>query len=438
MKKYITRVKSSQFIVLGFFCSCFILCASAVWAESLEELVAAAKKYDARYLAVRAEYEATVFQVDQASSKLFPSLSASGNLARNNVKVTYDNSRYESFDRDYTSNDWSAQLVQPLFHVEDWAQLTKSQQAREQSLCTLRQAESELILRLAQAYYDVLYAKENLEFLEAEKRTLSERQLATRSLHQSGAVAGTEPLQIQARLALVTADVLEARWELANKRRVLESVAGPNTTDPDPVAETEIEKREETLDDWLARIPENPQVRAAGFSLKIAKADELRAASGFWPAIDAIGTYQEAQLGPSASLPVETQNKNSSLGVRCTWTLFSGLGTLAQYRETQKNREKAQYGLLALEREAGIQIAEAYSGVHSGLEQIKALNQGVEVGAEVVRAMEKGHAVGARTFAQVLEARQQWLEVKNQRNQAFYKLLLNQLKLHLAVSEFDF
>jgi outer membrane protein TolC len=116
--------------------------------------------------------------------------------------------------------------------------------------------------------------------------------------------------------------------------------------------------------------------------------------------------------------------------------LFSGWGTLAEYREAQKNKEKAQYDLLAAEREAEIQIAEAYSGVCSGLEQMKALHQGVSAAAEVVRATEKGYGVGAHTLAQVLDARQKLFEAQSC-SQAFYKLLLNQRKLHLAVSEFD-
>ncbi|MBI4396360.1 MAG: TolC family protein, partial [Elusimicrobia bacterium] len=124
--------------------------------------------------------------------------------------------------------------------------------------------------------------------------------------------------------------------------------------------------------------------------------------------------------------------------VRLTWSLFSGGGTLADYRESKKRKEKAQADLLAVEREVGIQIAESYSGIHSSLEQLKALDQGVAASAQVLHAMEKGYASGARTLAQVLDSRRDLLEAKRLRSETFYKALMSQFSLHLAVSEFDF
>jgi len=335
------RIKINRFLAGGFCCFA-LFWATALRAESLEEMTALAKKYDARYLAAHAEYEAAVFRADQALSKLLPALSANGNLARNNAKVTYDDSKIANFDREYTTNDWSAQIAQPLFHVEDWAGTIKARRAKEQSRCNLQQAEAELSLRLAQAYYDFLFAKENENLLEAEKRTLTEKWLSAKGLHQAGAVAAAEPLQVQARLALIVANILEAKWEVANKQRLLETMVGINITEPEPVKENMTEITWGTLDDWLQRVSENPQVRAADFSLKMAKQDEWRASSGFWPGIDAVGMYQEALAGPSAALPIETKSKTSSVGVRCTWALFSGGGTLAEYGESKKNQEKAE------------------------------------------------------------------------------------------------
>ncbi len=414
-----------------------VACGLVAHAESLEEMTALAKKNDARYLAARAEYTAKTFQSDQALSRLLPTLEASGDLGKNHLKSTYDNHRFTALDRDFESNRWSAELIQPIVRMDAWMGLARSQKVNAYALCNLRLAESDLVLRLAQAYYDVLLAQESVGFLEAEKRTLTEQWQSAKGMHSSGAVAGTEPMQIQARLSLIVAQLLEAQWELANKRRVLESIAGEETVDPDPVPESELDKSLGSLDDWLARVPENYQVRSARMSLEVAQGSQWQSASGFWPSIDAVGTYGDAHQGPTAAFPVETNDKSYSASLRCTWVLFSGWGTVAECREAQKNTEKAQYDLLAAEREAGIQIAEAYSGVCSGLEQMKALHQGVAAATEVMHAMEKGYTVGARTLAQVLDARQQLLDAKRSCSQAFYKLLLNQRKLYLAVSEFE-
>ncbi|MBI4396891.1 MAG: TolC family protein, partial [Elusimicrobia bacterium] len=313
-------MKKSPLTIKGIYCACLILFAPTLRAESLKEMIPWAKKYDARYLAARADYEATGFRVAQARSRLLPSLEANADFAKNKLRITYDDPNFTDLDRRFKTRDWSAQLVQPLFRLEEWAGLTRSEKAKKQSYYSLRQAEFELVMRLAQGYYDVLLAKENLNVLESEKRALTERWQAAMGLHKSGAVSGTEPLQIQARLSLVIAAVLEAQWELANKRRILESMAGPNVMDPEPVDESEIEKEWGDLEDWLHRVSENPRVRASAFSLEAAKQDELRAHSGFWPGVDAVGVYQKAWLGPSAALPIETRNRNASAGVRLTWS----------------------------------------------------------------------------------------------------------------------
>lgn len=404
-------------------------------AETLEEMIPWAKKYDARYLAAQADYDMAVFRVDQARSKILPSLNTGANVTRNNLDISYDDPRYVPLNRDFNSQGVSAELIQPLFRLGDWAGLAVSEKSREASFYSFRQADSDLLLRLAQAYYDVLLAKENLNVLEAEKSALHEHWVAAEGLFKSGAVSGTAPLQIQARLSLVTAGVLEAQWGLANKRRLLETITGPDVVGPDPAEESEIEKDWGDLDDWISRESENFQIRAAVLNVEAAAREEVRAHSGFWPGVDAVGSYQNDRLGPSASVPVNTLNENASVGVRFSWSLFSGGGTLAEYRESIKRKEKAQSDLLAVQRDVDIQIAETYSGLLIGGEQLKALNQSVSASEQVTRGMEKGYQVGARTLTEVLDAREELLKAQRARNEVFYRQLVNQLKLRLLVGE---
>jgi outer membrane protein len=425
--------------IIGWIICAFITCYTrVVWAESLEEMAMAARKHDASYLAARADYDVKVFQAYQAFSNLLPSLNVGGNLTKNHLLVTYDNERFTKLDRDYDSRDVSAQLIQPVFRMDVWSELARSQKAQEYELYNLHQAESDLLLRLAQAYYDILFARENVGLLEAEKQTLSAQWIAAKGLHQSGAVAGTEPLQVQARLSRVTAALLQAQWELANKRRILKTIVGPDQDDPMPVSDAEIESDLGLLDDWLQRASESYQIRSGHLSVEIAKQEAWKAYSGFWPSIDAVGTYENALAGPSAALPVDTINRSYSAGIRCTWYIFSGFGTIARCMEAQKKIEKAQSELIALENQVLIQITENYSEICSGIEQLKALDQGVAASQRVVSGMEQGYSVGARSLTEVLNARQQLFEAKRSRSEVFYKLLLNQLKLDLAVGKVDF
>lgn len=407
-------------------------------AESLEEMADLAKHFDAHFLSARADEEASSCQVQEAFSQLLPTIDLDGDWMKNHILVTYDNRRFTKIDRDYDSAQWSAQLTQPIFDLKAWTGLGRAQTAHDLAGRRFRQAELDLFQRLTQAYYDTLFAIENVRILEEEKSNLASRLANIKGLHQSGVVAGTETLQVKSRLAMVEAQLLEAQWTLANKRRLLKSMTGPDVGDPDPVGRDQIENNPGYLEDWLARLPDNVQVQSKQLDLEIAKQGQGQAASGFWPSIEAIGTYGDAMEGPTASLPVETINKNYSAGFRCTWTLFSGFGTIAACNEVQKNADKAQAELKAAQREVSIQIAQYYSGISSGFKQLQALDQSVAAGKEVVQAMEEGYHVGAHSLMELLDARQQLLEAKRERSEAFYKLLMDQCQLHLAVGEINF
>lgn len=414
---------------------CFMICCSPAIAETLEEMIPLAKEYDAQYRAAQAEYAAACLRTDQARSKILPELNTGANVTRNKLDVTYDDSRFSPVDRNFNSQGLSAVLTQPLLRLDDWSGYSASVKERQVALFSFRQAESDLLLRLAEGYYDVLLAQENLVVLEAEKKALIEHAFAIKGLFKSGAVSGTAPLQIEARLALVTAGVLEANWQLVNKQRFLETIVGPDLMAPIPADESEMENGWGDLEDWVVRGEENFRVRAARAAVEAAIREEARAFSGFWPGVDAVGTYQEDRAGPSSSMPVNTVNKNATVGLRFYWPIFSGLGTIAGYRESAKNKEKAEYNLLAAQRDTEVQISETYSGLLFGLEQLKALNQSINASDQVTLGMEKGYQVGARTLTEVLDSREESLKAKRAHNQVFYRHLVNQLKLRLLVGD---
>ncbi len=426
-------------IVRVYFFSIFIglilaLC-GRVQAESLAELMNSAKKYDAAYLAAKADYEGSHFQLLQTRAKLLPSINASASLTRNSLNLSYDDTRFEKLDYLYNSHSWSFQATQPLLNLENWSLLARARKVKERSSYNLRQALSDLLLRLAEAYYNYLTAKENLDLSMAQQQFLSEQLGAVELRHQMGASPITELLQIQARSALAQSQVLEAQWELANNRRKLENIAGPNFNEPDPLDEKSLESDWGELEDWLRRINDNPKVRMAELAYEAAQFDEVRVYSGFWPAVEAVSSYEDGHQGPTASVPSETRSRSGSIGLKFTWSLFSGGGNWSGLKVSQKQTEKTKIELQNAQRETRLQMSEFYGGIQFGIKQLKALKAGVLASNRVLNAMEEGHDKGSQVWVQVLEARRQCLESEKNLNEAISKLLLNQIKLHTAVGE---
>ena len=123
-------------------------------AADLLDIYHAAQSQDAVFGAARAAREAGQEKLSQGRALLMPS-----------VTLTADKTRYDTtveaaslpapVDNKYTSHGYGVSLVQPLFREQNWALYVESDLQVIQSEAQYRLAEQDLVLRSAQAYFDV-------------------------------------------------------------------------------------------------------------------------------------------------------------------------------------------------------------------------------------------------------------------------------------------
>jgi outer membrane protein len=410
---------------------------SDVHGETLVDTINAAKIYDSVYLAAIAQHESILTKKSQALAELLPRLSAYGNANWNDRNTSYDNDDQTTFSRTFNTQGYGVQLTQPVFQMGSFASYSQSKCFIIQSMAQLAQAENELILRTAQAYYDLLIAKDVLENIRAQKSAIKEQLAAAEKGFEIGASSITDVKESEAKFGLIEAQKIEAELDIENKRNILHMIAGPDIGDPQPVCGNPQLSESENMPPLIAKVENNATVLAAKAALEASEKEISKSKAGYYPTLDLVASYSDNSQGPDANNPnsVNVRVRNTSAGIQIQVPLFSGGSTIAKVRESVKLRDKAKEELKNARRQIALQIRQAFTGVVSGTVQIKALEAGVASSELALKSNNLGFTYGMRTSIDVLNAQQQLYSAMTDLNKARYNAWMQRLKLGLLVGD---
>ena len=145
----------------------------------------------------------------QGRAGLLPSLSISGNTLWNENEIAFNNGATLGKPR-FNSNGYSVSLSQPLFRWQNWVSYDQSKLQVVQAEANFVQARQDLILRVAQAYFDVIYANENLKAVRANKLAIIQQLELAKKSFEVGTATITDTHEAQARFDLASAQEIAA------------------------------------------------------------------------------------------------------------------------------------------------------------------------------------------------------------------------------------
>ena len=388
---------------------------------------------DATFQAARSAQVAGQEQLSQGRALLLPSVNLSGNASANDVDTQYNGSSiFPGGVRKYSASGYAVTLNQPLYRAQSYAQYAQAKFGVEQVDAQFTAAQQDLIVRVAQAYFDVLLAQYSVTLAEAQKESISEQLAQAKRNFEVGTSTITDTHDAQARFDLTVAQEIAIQNDLENKQNALEQIVGH------PAGELVTVKGEvplqapvpTSMDAWVEKaLAQNPDVKIAQAALEIAGEEVRKARGGHMPTLDLVASY--GQNNQSGSLGYDQTAK--TVGVQLNLPLFQGGATSSKVREAVANQEKARQELDATRRRVTQQARQAYLGVTSGIAQVKALQQAVISNQSSLDSTKLGLEVGVRTSVDQLNARQQLFSARRDLAQALYSYILAQLKLGAAV-----
>jgi len=409
-------------------------------AQSLLELYQAARGYDATYLSAKAQAESVAYAAAQAEASRLPSVAMTGNSSR--AKVDYPGMVPGT---NASTSDLTILGKQPLFNRSTKFAVEQARKSVDVARYDLAAAEQDLIVRVAQAYFDVLAAQDTLSTAGANKAAISEQLASAKRNFEVGTATITDTREAQARYDLAVAQELIAENDLRTKRIFLDQLVGKPNTAPKPlIAPVELPAMPPiAVDDWVTRADEqHPAVLRARLGYETARLETEKARAGHLPTLDAVGTLKTSHgLSNTSSglLPtVGYGNTNTaSIGLQLNVPLFSGFAVQNRVKETLLLEEKARNDLESALRQVATATRQTYYGVLSGQAQVKALEAAESSSQLALDATKLGYKVGVRVNLDVLNAQTQLYTAQRDLAKARYDVLVNELKLRQASGQLN-
>ena len=421
-----------MFRLLPLFAAISTTLALPVQAQSLVKLYESARGFDAAYQSAKSQFDATLAKADQAKAAILPVANLSLGMSRSNQDITPD----VGSNRSYGTETATVSASQPLYRPANWATYQQGIKQVDLAQAQLASADQDLIVRVSQAYFDVLAAQDSLAFIQAQKTAVAEQLASAKRNFEVGTATITDTRDAQAKYDLVIAQEIAADNDLRVKKIALDQLVGAENTKPQALAQPLVlpALSPDNVSTWVKQSETtHPGIQQAQIALDVALLETKKAQAGHKPTLDLNVNYSAINnMEGSSTAGIGTHVNAGSIGLSFNLPLFAGFATQNRLRETLSLEEKARNDLEGARRAVAQGTRTAFFGVLSGQGQVKALEAAEASSQSALDANKLGYQVGVRINIDVLNSQSQLFDTKAKLAKARYDVLLGSLKLRQA------
>ena len=421
-----------MFRLLPLFAAISTTLALPVQAQSLVKLYESARGFDAAYQSAKSQFDATLAKADQAKAAILPVANLSLGMSRSNQDITPD----VGSNRSYGTETATVSASHPLYRPANWATYQQGIKQVDLAQAQLASADQDLIVRVSQAYFDVLAAQDSLAFIQAQKTAVAEQLASAKRNFEVGTATITDTRDAQAKYDLVIAQEIAADNDLRVKKIALDQLVGAENTKPQTLAQPLVLPAlvPDDVSTWVKQSETtHPGIQQAQIALDVALLETKKAQAGHKPTLDLNVNYSAINnMEGSSTAGIGTHVNAGSIGLSFNLPLFAGFATQNRLRETLSLEEKARNDLEGARRAVAQGTRTAFFGVLSGQGQVKALEAAEASSQSALDANKLGYQVGVRINIDVLNSQSQLFDTKAKLAKARYDVLLGSLKLRQA------
>jgi outer membrane protein len=405
--------------------------------EDLLQIYREARENDPTLAAARASWQATQERLPQARSLLLPNVNLTAAVNGNVYDASlHTDPRTDINGRGFAFGSATVSASQPLYRYANKVAVDQARDQVEQSDFTLESARQDLILRVAQAYFNVLLSQFNVELAESQKAATSEQLAQAKRNFEVGVATITDTNEAQAQYDAIVAQEISARNDLDNQRTALRAIIGRAPGELKrlgPGFEPQLPSPDSS-DYWVDKaLADNPQVKVAQYNYDIATMEVDRQRAGHLPTLDLVGSFNVQGSNASVNTSFANDSRQALVGLALTVPIYQGGFVDSKVREAIALQDNARQNLEAARRTALFNAQTGYSGVASAAASVKAFEQALVSAQTAYESNKTGQEVGVRTNLDVLNTQQQVYQRRRDLAQAYFNYLIGVLRLRNAV-----
>src|SRR3954462_100265 len=420
----------------SFFAAALAWAALPCFADDLVQVYRDAQRYDAQYSAARYALEAGREKLPQGRALVLPTLGLTGNLTRQRVdSVTHDPALAPSFLRYPRAFGYQLTFTQPIFRLQNWLQYDEGEVQVQQAEAIFGQAVQDLMLRVSQAYFDVLASEDTLAVVRTQKTAISEQLAQAKRNFEVGTATITDTHEAQSRADLIHAQEIAAQNDLDSRRRSLQLITGKEYGElkhlrPDVKLS---QPNPDDMQSWvdLAEKQSYP-VLVQRASTEIAGLEARRNRAAHLPTLDLVGTHGTTNQTGTLTSGIGNDLTVTSVGFQLAFPLYQGGALNSREREAAALALKSKDDLENARRTSALTTRQSFLSVINGIAQVGALETKLVSSQSAPESNKLGYEVGVRINIDVLNAQQQLYSTERDLAVARYNTITNHLRLKAA------
>jgi outer membrane protein len=406
----------------------FGLSSYALQAQDLINVYRLALKQDAELKIAEAEFRATRESLPIARSTLKPQIDFSTSISQRESDFSTTGSNT------IQNSDYSFNLTQNLFNAEILATIDAAEATVAKARADLEVSQQDLVLRVAENYFDILAAQDDVEFAKAEETAIARQLEQAQKRFEVGLIAITDVREAQAQYDSAVARTILAGNLLDNAFQALQVIIAQP---PSPELARLSDGFELLLPEpaqsqpWVEiALQNNRSLISAVAAQQVAAHERQIANKSRYPTLDLTASYSDSSIEDDTLLDSDLQD--TTLALLLNVPLYTGGRISAERSQAEAAYQSARNVALLQKRLTSQNTRIAYLGVISGISQVKALKQALKSSTTALEATEAGFEVGTRTSVDVLISVRSTYGAQRDYASARYEFIINTLRLQLA------
>ncbi|HGK7683470.1 TPA: TolC family outer membrane protein [Legionella pneumophila] len=402
-----------------------------VFATDLMDIYQQALENDTIFKEAYDTYMSSTEAIPQARAALYPQVGLGSQAGRN-----YQDAVAGAFSANqyYGNYSWQVNASQALFNYQAWAKVAQAKASVKAAQASFNDAAQNLILRTAKAYFDVLFAKDTLDFAEAKKRANKRQYDQATQRFQVGLDAITSVYEAKAAYDQSIATVIAARNNQINQSENLRKLTNHVYETLAPLKDSKIplvKPEPNDVNQWIdTGLKQNYKLYAAKYNLEVAKDNVKAISAGNWPVFSLQSNASQVHNNASGNTVfIPSKQTQANIAIAMNFPVFQGGLVQAQTRQAQYNFQSTSEKLEQTYRDVIVNSRIAFNTITDGISKVKADRQTVISVQNSLQSTEAQFEVGTRTMVDVVNAQQRLFEAQEQLARDQYDLINSILTL---------